>query len=75
LPLTELVKALFTAEHSAMECLEAAIEERPNNLEQPRDEQPRDRRNVTGTIIHLSIAFLHAVIVPSVTGIYVTRIS
>ena len=29
LPLTELVMALFTAEHSAMECSEAAIGERP----------------------------------------------
>jgi hypothetical protein len=28
LPLTELEKALFTAEHSAMECLEAAMRER-----------------------------------------------
>jgi hypothetical protein len=28
LPLTELGKALFTAEHSAMECFEAAMGER-----------------------------------------------
>jgi hypothetical protein len=40
---------------------------------QPGDGQPGDRRNVTVTIIHLSIAFSHAVIVPSVTRI-VTRI-